>query len=118
MRGLLADDRQTCVRRKNRHGHDVGPYAERTGRAIEEKQSFAIPASLDRTIMSCLAKQPADRPADADVLASLLEHCEGAGSWTGEDSKHWWHANVAEGSAPPDEKFAPISVDPDALTTL
>jgi len=83
-----------------------------------KRSNLAIPASLDRTIMSCLAKQPADRPADADVLASLLEHCEGAGSWTGEDSKHCWHANVAEGSAPPDEKFAPISVDPDALTTL
>ena len=83
-----------------------------------KRSNLAIPASLDRAIMSCLAKQPADRPADADVLASLLEHCEGAGSWTAEDSKHWWHANVAEGSAPPDEKFAPISVDPDALTML
>ena len=83
-----------------------------------KRSNLAIPASLDRAIMSCLAKQPADRPANADVLASLLENCEGVGSWTAEDSKHWWHANVAEGSAPPDEKFAPISVDPDALTTL
>jgi serine/threonine protein kinase len=83
-----------------------------------KRSNLAIPASLDRAIMSCLAKQPADRPANADVLASLLEHCEGVGSWTAEDSKRWWHANVAEVSVPPDEKFAPISVDPDALTTL
>jgi eukaryotic-like serine/threonine-protein kinase len=83
-----------------------------------KRSNLAIPASLDRAIMSCLAKQPADRPANADVLASVLEHCEGVGSWTAVDSEHWWHANVAKVSAPPDEKFAPISVDPDALTTL
>lgn len=105
-------------------------FEEKTARAMmlahmqkepvvpSKRSNLAIPASLDRAIMSCLAKQPADRPANAGVLASVLERCEGVGSWTAEDSKRWWHANVAEVRVPPDEKFAPISVDPDALTTL
>src|SRR5882724_10181792 len=50
-----------------------------------KRSNLSIPASLDRAIMSCLAKQPADRPANADVLASVLEHCEGVGLWTAED---------------------------------
>jgi eukaryotic-like serine/threonine-protein kinase len=85
------------------------------------RNGLAIPAGLDRTIMMCLAKKPADRPASAEVLADLLEGCADVGSWTPEDAKRWWHANMAEGKLPADEKTAPISiesVDPDALTTL
>jgi hypothetical protein len=69
----------------------------------------------------CLAKKPADRPASAEVLAELLEGCRDVGSWTPEDAKRWWHANMADGVVREDGKIAPISiesVDPDALTTL
>ena len=85
------------------------------------RNGIAIPAGLDRTIMMCLAKKPADRPASAEALADLLEGCGDVGSWTPEDAKRWWHANMAEGFVREDGKIAPISmetVDPDALTTL
>ncbi len=82
------------------------------------RNDLAVPPCLDRIIMMCLAKKPAERPATAEVLAGLLEDCEGVGSWTPEDAKRWWHANVAEGGVRVGDKVASVSADPDALTTL
>ena len=39
--------------------------------------------------MSCLAKDPSDRPASAAHLADLLRACD-CGSWTAEDARLWW----------------------------
>ena len=78
----------------------------------------AVPASLDRAIMVCLAKDPAQRPASAEAFAGLLESCEDIGSWTPEDAKLWWHANIIDNAVRADDKVASINVDPDALTTL
>ncbi len=82
------------------------------------RNDLAVPACLDRAIMMCLAKKPAERPASAEVLAGLLESCEDVGFWTPEDAKRWWHANIAEGGVRTDDKTASMSTDPDALTTL
>lgn len=82
------------------------------------RNDLTVPACLDRAIMMCLAKKPADRPASAEVLAGLLESCEDVGSWTPEDAKRWWHANVAENGVRTDDKTVSMSIDPDALTTL
>ncbi len=58
-----------------------------------------IPASLERTIMSCLAKNPDDRPLNAETLArTLCKECE-AGPWTREDAEHWWRTNLPDGGA-------------------
>jgi eukaryotic-like serine/threonine-protein kinase len=82
------------------------------------RNDLAISACLDRAIMMCLAKKPAERPASAEAFAGLLESCEDVGSWTPEDAKHWWHANIPNAGVRADDKVAPMSVDPDALTTL
>jgi eukaryotic-like serine/threonine-protein kinase len=81
------------------------------------RNDLAVPACLDRAIMMCLAKKPAERPASAEALAGLLEICQDVGSWTPEDAKRWWHADVA-GSGLRDDKTAFMSIDPDALATL
>ena len=59
-----------------------------------QRSEFAVPASLDRAIMTCLAKAPADRPARAEILARELESCNDVGSWTAEDAEGWWHTNI------------------------
>ena len=48
-----------------------------------------VPASLERVVLACLAKKPADRPADADALSQMLLECEIA-EWTREDARAWW----------------------------
>jgi serine/threonine-protein kinase len=53
-----------------------------------------VPSDLEQILLSCLAKDPADRPADAAALAELLWNCADAGTWTQADAREWWHANA------------------------
>jgi serine/threonine-protein kinase len=49
----------------------------------------AVPDVLERAILSCLAKAPGARPADAATLADALT-LAGADDWTQSDAKRWW----------------------------
>jgi serine/threonine-protein kinase len=49
-----------------------------------------IPAALDDLVLSCLAKDPAQRPQSAKELSRRLAEVEGAGAWTQERAKDWW----------------------------
>ena len=49
-----------------------------------------IPASLDQLVMSCLAKDPADRPQSARELSRRLAEVDGAGDWTEDRARAWW----------------------------
>jgi serine/threonine protein kinase len=48
-----------------------------------------VPDALERVILSCLAKAPGARPADAATLAEALT-LAGADDWTQSDAKRWW----------------------------
>jgi eukaryotic-like serine/threonine-protein kinase len=52
--------------------------------------AMPIPASLDRLVLSCLAKDPAQRPQSVRELARRLDEIEGAGAWTEERAREWW----------------------------
>jgi serine/threonine protein kinase len=49
----------------------------------------ALPEDLEYVVMSCLEKDPADRPESAAKLASLLCACEPP-EWTQESARLWW----------------------------
>jgi eukaryotic-like serine/threonine-protein kinase len=49
-----------------------------------------IPAALDDLVLSCLAKEPADRPQSARELSVRLGEIEGADAWTQERAREWW----------------------------
>jgi hypothetical protein len=76
-------------------GDEVAFPSERLGRSL--------PEDLECVVMSCLAKDPADRPESAAHLARLLEACE-CTAWTAEDARLWWEeygeaARNADGTA-------------------
>jgi serine/threonine protein kinase len=86
--------------------------------APSKRSELAVPASLDRAIMMCLAKEPADRPATADVLARMLESGDGIAPWTEEDAQCWWRANMVSELVRNENSAQPRLADPDALPTL
>lgn len=70
-----------------------------------QKVASAVPASLDRAVIMCLAKSPADRPANAEALSALFDNLDDVGSWTLKDAASWWQSYMSE---------QPIYVDADA----
>ena len=54
-----------------------------------QRLGHALPEDLEYVVMSCLTKDPADRPQSAGHLASLLRACK-CGQWSDEDARLWW----------------------------
>jgi serine/threonine-protein kinase len=48
---------------------------------------------LDEVIMKCLEKDPANRPADAETLSTLLEKSVVGARWTQESARRWWEVH-------------------------
>ncbi|MBW2454609.1 MAG: serine/threonine protein kinase [Deltaproteobacteria bacterium] len=76
-------DGKSIVEVCGHHLHtDPIPPSERLGEPIDE--------DLENIVMSCLAKEPDDRPADALALRDAMQACGAAGSWTHGDAAAWW----------------------------
>jgi serine/threonine-protein kinase len=54
------------------------------------RTNLPIPGALDDIVLSCLAKDPADRPQSARELSLRLAEVEGANTWTQERAREWW----------------------------
>jgi serine/threonine protein kinase len=53
------------------------------------RTELPISATLDRLVLSCLAKNPADRPQSAKELSRRLSDLE-VDVWTQERAREWW----------------------------
>jgi serine/threonine-protein kinase len=56
-----------------------------------ERTTASIPRELERLILKCLAKDPADRPQSAAQLAQALEFIP-VDAWGEEQARRWWAA--------------------------
>jgi eukaryotic-like serine/threonine-protein kinase len=54
-----------------------------------------IPRELDDLVLSCLAKDPANRPQSARELSLRLAEVEGACAWTQDRAREWWATHLA-----------------------
>jgi serine/threonine-protein kinase len=55
-----------------------------------------VSADLEALLLQCLAKQPEDRPATANVLRERLRACATAGAWTNARAAEWWAGHRAQ----------------------
>lgn len=82
-------------------------HVQETPTPLSEKAGYEIPAALEKIVLRCLAKNPADRYASAEELEhALKEYSDTAELWTREQARKWWLHNapelvtVADASAP------------------
>ena len=54
---------------------------------------FGIPTDLETVILSCLEKDPANRPQNIEALELELKACGDYDSWKGVDAYNWWGIN-------------------------
>ena len=59
-----------------------------------------VPEDLERVVLRCLAKDPAERFPDAESLDGALGACACAGEWGQERASRWWH-DASRGAAAP-----------------
>jgi plasmid stabilization system protein ParE len=60
-----------------------------------------IPKALDDLVLSCLSKEPADRPQTARELSLRLSELERASAWTQEQAREWWTSHLIRESSGP-----------------
>jgi eukaryotic-like serine/threonine-protein kinase len=65
------------------------------------RSGLPIPADLEAVVMSCLAKDPGDRPQTADELAARLASVRLEQEWTLERARAWWDVHRPAGDLPP-----------------
>jgi serine/threonine-protein kinase len=58
--------------------------------APSSRTELPIPDALDRLVLACLAKDPAERPQTARELSQRLATIEGADAWTEDRARDWW----------------------------
>ena len=55
------------------------------------RSELVIPPALDELVLSCLAKDPADRPQSAVELSRRLASIACDASWSDEHARNWWN---------------------------
>jgi eukaryotic-like serine/threonine-protein kinase len=61
------------------------------------RTELEIPATLDDVILTCLAKNPDDRPVSADRLAETLASIATGSTWTIRRAQEWWNMHHPKG---------------------
>jgi hypothetical protein len=58
-----------------------------------------VSPDLEKLLLRCLAKSPADRPRDAAALLADLDACSIEGAWTASEAAAWWAGREQEKAA-------------------
>jgi serine/threonine protein kinase len=65
-------------------------HAQAKPRRPSQRVDLPIPAALEELVMECLEKDPARRPASAEVVSERLGAVPLTSAWTAERAEQWW----------------------------
>jgi tRNA A-37 threonylcarbamoyl transferase component Bud32 len=65
-----------------------------------QRTELSIPPALDELVMACLAKNPNERPQNAEVLFSMAQECHSCESWNQHTARGWWERHLPELTGP------------------
>jgi len=71
-------------------------HVQKVPEPLSRVTEIVVPVELERLLMRCLAKDPAERPQSAAEMRRLLESCPGAGTWTEARAEEWWRHHLPE----------------------
>jgi serine/threonine-protein kinase len=78
-----------------------GQQMHETPQRPSERLGQPLPTALEDLLLQCLAKSPADRPANAAEFRDLLEKCA-LPSWDQATAQSWWRDNAPQLASVPD----------------
>jgi serine/threonine-protein kinase len=84
--GQLVFTGQTPMAMVSQHIHEAPP-------PLSDRTEIGVPADLERVILDCLAKDPAERPQSAEVLRDRLRACSFEHPWNNQRAAAWWKAH-------------------------
>jgi tRNA A-37 threonylcarbamoyl transferase component Bud32 len=69
-------------------------HAQAPAPPLSSRAPQPIPPRLEALVLRCLAKEPADRPQDADSLSAALRDSIDGEPWSDAEAGAWWNANL------------------------
>jgi serine/threonine-protein kinase len=72
----------------------MAAHAQEQPVAPSKRTELPIPPALDALVLSCLEKDPADRPQSARTFARKLEEVPLDGTWDHERAEAWWRQHL------------------------
>ena len=81
--GKLVFEGKSVVETMFHHAHTPAPR-------LSTRTELVIPAALEDLIMECLEKDPARRPASAELVSTRLDDVPLESPWTTERAERWW----------------------------
>lgn len=69
-------------------------HVKETPVSPSRRTELSIPEKMEKTILSCLEKDPEKRPGGADELRAMLAASAGEESWTGDRAARWWQNHI------------------------